>query len=67
MGAASVAEDKYLAAAEKGDAQAQYNLGWCYVNGDGVAKDLKQAVYWYRKAADQGHAEAKEALELFGY
>jgi len=44
------------AKAEKGDAQAQCNLGLCYEEGAGVAKDAAEAVKWYRKAADQGHA-----------
>ena len=29
----------YRKAAEQNDAGAQYNLGVCYANGDGVAKD----------------------------
>ena len=35
---------------------AQCNLGVCYKNGDGVSKDSKEAVRYYRLAADQGHA-----------
>ena len=46
-------------AAEKGDAQAQYDLGSMYAKGVGVAKDAQQAVVWYRKAADQGVAPAQ--------
>ena len=38
---------------------AQYALGSCYANGEGVEKDLTEAVIWYRKAADQGLAEAQ--------
>jgi TPR repeat protein len=44
------------AKAEKGDANAQYYLGYCYFNGQGVTKDLDEAVKWFRKAADQGNA-----------
>ena len=33
-----------IKAAEQGNAEAQYNLGMCYANGDGVAKDMKEAV-----------------------
>ena len=36
---------------------AQLNLGVCYDNGIGVAKDFEEAVKWYRQAADQGHAD----------
>lgn len=44
------------AAAEKGDASAQCDLGSCYGNGLGVTKDDAQAAKWYRKAAEQGNA-----------
>jgi TPR repeat protein len=50
-------------AAEQDDAPAQYNLGNSYANGEGVAKDTIEAAKWYRKAADQGHAEAAESLD----
>ena len=50
-------------AAEQGDAEAQNNLGRCYVKGDGVEKDEKEAAEWLRKAADQGFELAKEYLE----
>jgi len=35
-----------------------------YANGEGVAQDDKQAVKWYRKAADQGYARAQYNLGL---
>jgi TPR repeat protein len=38
--------------AEQGDARAQWSLGLMYHYGDGVTKDLKEAVRWYRKAAE---------------
>ena len=50
-------------AAEQGDAQAQFNLGNCYAKGEGVSKDLKEAVKWWCRAADQGNAKAQEALK----
>ena len=31
-----------------GSASAQYNLGGCYANGDGVVKDSARAVEWFR-------------------
>ncbi|MCD7798298.1 MAG: SEL1-like repeat protein, partial [Akkermansiaceae bacterium] len=40
-----------LRKAEQGDAEAQYELGVCYFKGEGVEKDEKEAVRWYRKAA----------------
>lgn len=46
----------------RGDASAQFYLGWAYDNGEGVPKDDVQAVAWYRKAAAQGYADAQNAL-----
>jgi TPR repeat protein len=39
--------------AEQGDGYAQSSLGRRYERGRGVAKDLKQAAFWLRKAAEQ--------------
>ncbi len=49
----------FRAAAEQGDAQAQYNLGEMYANGQGVPQDHAEAVQWYRAAGEQGLAEAQ--------
>lgn len=54
----------YKAQAEKGNSVAQYNVGYCYDNGEGVEKDKGQAALWYRKAAEQGLAEAQYNLGL---
>lgn len=45
--------------AEKGDAMSQLNLGAAYDHGMGVERDVDKAVEWYKKAADQGLAEAQ--------
>jgi len=45
--------------AEQGDADAQYNLGVMYGNGDGVPRDYAEAMKWHRKAADQGNGNAQ--------
>ena len=50
--------------AEASDAEAQFNLGVIYANGQGVAKDEKEAVKWFRKATDQGVVEAQFNLGL---
>ena len=50
------------AKAEKGDAEAQYDLGVYYGNGQGVAKDEIEAVNWYRKAAEQNYTPAQSNL-----
>lgn len=49
-------------AADRGHAEAQYELGFCYSCGDGVKKNNEEAVKWYRKAAEQGHSEALRDL-----
>ena len=46
----------FRAAADKGNARAQANLGWMFYNGRGVPKDYDSAVQWYRKSAEQGNA-----------
>ena len=33
-----------------------------YDNGRGVRQDYVEAVQWYRKAAEQGHAQAQDNL-----
>jgi len=33
-----------------------------YANGEGVTQDYKQAVYWYKKSAEQGYAGAQYNL-----
>ena len=48
--------------ADQGDADAQFDLGVMYANGEGVPQDYTQAVAWWRKAADQGHARAQNNL-----
>ena len=44
-------------------ADAQYELGTCYEFGKGVEQSYEQAIRWYRKAAEQGHANAKAVLD----
>lgn len=46
----------------KGDAKAKYELGVAYESGRGVAKDVKTACEWYRRAAEQGNAWAQANL-----
>ena len=53
---------EWTAAADQGDARAQFGLGAMYRNGEGVAPDAAQAATWYRKSAAQGHAQAQYSL-----
>ena len=48
--------------AAQGDARAQFKLGVMYRHGEGVPKDVQEAVTWYRKAAEQGHVRAQNNL-----
>ena len=44
--------------------EAQYNLGVCFYNGNGVKQNRKKAIKWFRRAAKQGCAEARDALKI---
>ena len=48
--------------ADLGDAASQYNLALALQHGIGVPKDDAQAVFWYRKAAEQGDVDAQRQL-----
>ncbi len=50
--------------AEKGSADAQYNLGILYNQGKGVIQDYKMAVKYYQMAAAQGYGCGQSALGL---
>lgn len=54
--------EEIKAKAENGDAEAQSNLGYCYLTGNGVAQDYAESAKWYGKAAEQNHAEAQYSL-----
>lgn len=50
--------------AHRGHAEAQYNLGWLYANGNGLNVDMDAANRWWQAAAEQGHADAQFAIGL---
>lgn len=54
--------DWYLKAAKQGLCTAEANLAYMYLHGEGVERDLSQAVHWYRLAADDGETRAMCAL-----
>jgi TPR repeat protein len=45
--------------ADQGVAEAEFNLGLMYAQGQGVQQDDAEALNWCRKAADQGDADAQ--------
>jgi TPR repeat protein len=53
--------------ATAGFAEAQFNLGLFYHNGQVVAKDHAEAHALYLEAAEQGHAKAQVNVAIFYY
>ncbi len=51
-------------AAERGDGQAQFYLGYMYLQGVGVAANAQEGIEWYHRAAEQGILGAIENLGL---
>lgn len=52
----------YRKAAERGDSDAQNNLGASYANGNGVPQNYALAVKWYGKSAKQNNSMAQKNL-----
>lgn len=50
--------------AEKGDADASFNLGQAYRLGRGVPINLAAAKVWFERAASKGHIDAQATLGL---
>jgi TPR repeat protein len=51
-------------AADRGNHEALFKLGTCYLYGRGVPKDPGEGARLFRKAADGGHAEAQYNLAV---
>ena len=56
--------EKKMHDAERGDSDAQYDIGSMYQNGRGVAASRATAIEWYRKSAAQSNARAVSRLRL---
>lgn len=52
----------YQQKANNNDPTAQYYLGQMYRQGNGVAKNMANAVHWYHQAAEQGNVLAQYNL-----
>lgn len=69
------AVDWYQKAADKGMTEAQYKLGQCYFNGEGVKEDKEKAFRLYIKASEgnkdyEGYPKAQNKLAIcymYGY
>lgn len=62
QGQGVVTHTYYLKAAERGDREAQSEIGFMYANGVVVPKDLEESLIWFRKSAQQGYAPAQHNL-----
>ncbi len=54
-------------AAQEGYHDAVLAMGWFYLNGIGVEKDIHEARTWYRKSARQGDKRAFYSLGYISY
>jgi TPR repeat protein len=53
---------RWVQFAGRGDRDDAYHLGLMFVQGVGLERSVKQARRWLQKAAEQGHAQAMQAL-----
>jgi len=56
------AVDCYKQAAQMGNIEAQFNLGYALYNGEGTDKDYASAAMWFKRAARQNFAKAQYNL-----
>ncbi len=54
----------YLRAAERGDSDAQHNLGLAYARGLGVKKNIPEAIKWGRSAGLKGNSDSQYNLGI---
>jgi hypothetical protein len=50
--------------AEAGDPEAQYNIGWMYLNGYGLAMNDSHALKWWKLASEQGYTDATFSIAM---
>lgn len=55
---------EWRSVAVEGDAVAQFNIGWLYLNGVGVEKNYEKSMVWLRASAGQENFAARYALGL---
>lgn len=61
----ALSSDDLRKLAEQGDADAQWQLGILYHNGEGVPKNDAVAVQWFERAAQQGYVRAQSTLGAY--
>jgi uncharacterized protein len=57
---------RILAAAERGEVDAQYAMGLVYAEGRGVEIDLARAHFWLSLAIAQGDTDADQLRNIIG-
>lgn len=62
MGHFESAVEIYIKAAEEGNAEAQFDIGYAYFNGEGIQRDYTSAAMWFKRAAKQNFAKAQYNL-----
>ncbi len=55
---------RWRTASSSGSSEAAFRIAELYVKGEGVQRNLPEAVKWYRQAAEGGHAMAQHRLGL---
>ena len=58
----AAAVEWYRASADQGYPDGQYGLGEMYAKGEGVEKNPDEALLWFTRAAENGHAQAQRVL-----
>lgn len=56
------ADSVYVAAAKKGNVNAQYKLGLMYIMGDVIERNPSEGLLWLRRAAKHNHLDAQLKL-----
>jgi TPR repeat protein len=59
---AARAAEWYLLAAQRGEPEAQYHIGFLYLQGEGIATDVDEGLRWLRSSAAQGNGAARRLL-----
>ena len=59
----SIAANYFRIAADRGNAEAQNNIGNLLLNGLGVEQDMAEAVKYFKMAAAQGDTDAQKAID----
>ena len=53
--------------ANNNNAEAQYHLSQCYLNGEGTEEDQIAYLFWLKESAESGYAEAQFELSQLYY